>query len=245
MANFRKSKDATSVGGSNIPTDGNIDGTPGDGGGVGTTGIGDEGIDDTINGLNAIEPTDLDGDDQPDHTGEPGNKRKHRTKRKSGGKWTKERREQASRSAKERGFGSSPQTKTSNDLKGIEKVLYSIHQMAAAIVGVPEFAIDEAESKTLAEAVTNVSKHYPIGMDEKTVAWCNLAMVASGMYGTRFFAYRMRMRNAGQLRVMPPAPAQPPASPGGPAPAPGAAAPNGSAGLQQWTAAAARMAPQD
>jgi hypothetical protein len=61
--------------------------------------------------------------------------------------------------------------------------------MAATFLKTPELALDEAEAKQLSDAVTRVSELYEIPlMDEKTMAWVNLAITAGTIYGPRAVA---------------------------------------------------------
>jgi|HubBroStandDraft_5_1064220.scaffolds.fasta_scaffold02065_7 hypothetical protein len=75
----------------------------------------------------------------------------------------------------------------------IAEVLYSIHLMGAEIFKTPELELDKEESTKLADAIKNVGQYYGAVFDPKKVAIFHLAMVAGGIYGTRFFAYRNRM----------------------------------------------------
>lgn len=72
-------------------------------------------------------------------------------------------------------------------------MLFSAHAMLAAMTHIPEFEIDEAESKSLASASMRVAAHYNIMPDEKTQDWVNLVFVLCGVYGSRMMAYRIRM----------------------------------------------------
>jgi hypothetical protein len=66
--------------------------------------------------------------------------------------------------------------------------------MGASILGIPELALEPAESEKLSKAIQNVAQYYPVGLSPKTMAWVNLAMVAGGLYGTRFMAYSIRTK---------------------------------------------------
>lgn len=59
---------------------------------------------------------------------------------------------------------------------------------------IPELAIEESEARSMAEAVTRVSRHYPAldNISEKAIDHANLAVVLCGIYGTRIAAYSMR-----------------------------------------------------
>jgi hypothetical protein len=116
-------------------------------------------------------------------------------------------------------------------LAGIEALLLSVHTMGAAILNVPELALDPKEAHSLAEAVSNVAQFYDIPADPKTVAWINLGMCGMTIYGTRALAYsnRLKMEARGKLAA-PPAPQARPAPTGagadrGQAPRPNGATP--------------------
>lgn len=99
------------------------------------------------------------------------------------------------------------------DLGGIETLLLSAHAMLAGILSTPELELDKSEAKKISTALQEVEKHYPIGVNEKTMALTNLALVMGGIYGSRFMTYRMRMnmeaenaaeaKKAAQPNVMP------------------------------------------
>jgi hypothetical protein len=85
----------------------------------------------------------------------------------------------------------SPRSAKANlSVEGIEKILFSVHTMCASFLHVPELALDENETKLLADAVANVAKHYAILPDPRMQAWFQLAMIAGPIYGMRFWAIR-------------------------------------------------------
>lgn len=96
--------------------------------------------------------------------------------------------------------------KVSSSLEGIEGILLSLHTIAAAVSKVPELAIAEPEAKQLAAAIGRVSDLYDYGASERTLAWVNLAVCAGGIYGTRLFAYQMRIRAEDLAKKALPAP---------------------------------------
>lgn len=86
-------------------------------------------------------------------------------------------------------------TKTvSTSLEGIEGILLSLHMMGAAMTGIPELALTEKESSQLSDAIARVASYYDLAASEKTLAWINLAVIAGGIYGTRAFAYHLRIK---------------------------------------------------
>lgn len=76
------------------------------------------------------------------------------------------------------------------DVNGVESILYSAHAMLAGIFKAQEFALDKTEAKSLAEAISNVSRHYDVAATQKSIDWTNLLMVCGMVYGTRFVAMR-------------------------------------------------------
>ena len=85
----------------------------------------------------------------------------------------------------------------------ISDLLYSIHLMGSEMMKVPELELDKEECTKLADAIADVSKYYVTAFDPKKVAWCHLAVIAGGIYGTRFFAYRNRIALQKQLGGIP------------------------------------------
>lgn len=77
-------------------------------------------------------------------------------------------------------------------VRGIEKLLFSIHQMGAVLIATPELELDEREAKDLASAIRDVQEHYSVSISPKTEAWANLIVVAVGLYGTRAVAVAAR-----------------------------------------------------
>lgn len=85
--------------------------------------------------------------------------------------------------------GGTGRNKTSKTTDSLSSLLFSVHLMGSMFIKVPEMALSEEESKQLADAVTRVSELYDMPlMDDKTLAWVNLAMVASSVYGPRAVA---------------------------------------------------------
>lgn len=84
------------------------------------------------------------------------------------------------------------QEKDKASIRGIEKLLYSLHQMGAVILSAPELELDATEARDLANAVRDVQEHYSVSISPKAEAWANLAVVALGLYGTRAIAIGAR-----------------------------------------------------
>ena len=84
------------------------------------------------------------------------------------------------------------QEKDKASIRGIEKLLYSLHQMGAVFLSAPELELDATEARDLANAVRDVQEHYSVSISPKAEAWANLAVVALGLYGTRAIAIGAR-----------------------------------------------------
>lgn len=72
--------------------------------------------------------------------------------------------------------------------------------MGAEMFKLPELELDKEESAKLADAIADVSKYYVTAFDPKKIAWVHLAVIAGGIYGTRFFAFRNRVALQKQIR---------------------------------------------
>lgn len=67
--------------------------------------------------------------------------------------------------------------------------------MMASFTGVEEFGLDETESATLAEAITNVTEMYDVkALSPEAMAWWNLATTAGGIYGPRMMSAHLRRK---------------------------------------------------
>ena len=93
--------------------------------------------------------------------------------------------------------GTKNKPKSAVDVKsqaaGIEKLLLSLHTLAAAGLKYPELLLDQAEAKSLAEAIANVERHYSFGLSEKSADWGNLMLALGTVYGTRAMAIKWRL----------------------------------------------------
>ena len=102
---------------------------------------------------------------------------------------------------------------TQTAIGGIEKILFSVHQMAATFI--PEAELDRDESKLLADSLADVSSFYNQVIDPKIIAWVGLLGVCGKLYGPRIVAFKVRRSMAGK-----PAQATPRAAQAAKAPAP-------------------------
>lgn len=109
-----------------------------------------------------------------------------------------------------RGKRNADSTAKTSGAVGIDKldlteVIYSAHAMLAGFT-FAEMELDRDESQKLGDAVKNVAQYYGASFDPKKVAIFQLAMVAGGIYGVRFFAIRNRLKTERERK--PPAPIQ-------------------------------------
>lgn len=86
------------------------------------------------------------------------------------------------------------QKETPDSLVDLTTLLLSIHQMGAAMLNIQELAIDPKEAKSMADAIKEVAKYYPVAFDPKKLAIFNLVVVCGGIYGLRAMAYNNRMK---------------------------------------------------
>lgn len=91
----------------------------------------------------------------------------------------------------------------SGDLSGlsIKDLLIGIHSMGAALTGMEELEIDDAEAKKLADATTELGKIYGHSISPKTLAWTNFAAACGVVYGPRIIAYRERVKQEAAKRT--------------------------------------------
>jgi len=142
---------------------------------VGTDDTGSGGVDSpaTIAGIAIEQPATAKRRGRPPGSGKPGSN--GTTAGKTAGK-------------------SASQKASPASVTGIEKLLFSIHAMAAAMIA-PELAINDDEAKLLAGALADVGMHYGDNIDPRAVAWVGLIGTVGQIYGTRFFAWKIRKAN--------------------------------------------------
>jgi hypothetical protein len=91
--------------------------------------------------------------------------------------------------------GAPAPTRAPLDLNGLEKILYSLHAMAAAKIA-PELQLSESEAAAMAAAIGAVAEHYDLTIDPKTQAWVQLGFIVFAVYGPRAVAIAQRTRHA-------------------------------------------------
>lgn len=78
------------------------------------------------------------------------------------------------------------------DVPSLTLVLSFFTGFVAARAGEPTLALDESEATQVAEAVSNVGKHYNIPVSPVTQAWIGLGMTVASIYGGKFAAIKFR-----------------------------------------------------
>jgi hypothetical protein len=91
----------------------------------------------------------------------------------------------------------------------LEKVLYNLHNVAAAMLSEPDWAISKDESAILAEAVKEVAAAYDFTalMNPRTQAWIDFGIACTAVYGSRI-AKVIKPRH--RMAVVQPQPVQAP-----------------------------------
>lgn len=84
------------------------------------------------------------------------------------------------------------------DVNGCKAILLSIHTMLLGFTGAPEWAMDDKEAQSVAEAGCNVARHYNVATTQKAIDWTNFAMTLGAVYGTRMVAASRRRKVAKQ-----------------------------------------------
>lgn len=107
-----------------------------------------------------------------------------------------------------------------SSLLKIERLLVTTCFFMGNILSAPELHIDESEAAEIGDAIKELSKHYPIGMSEKTIAWVNFSFATAGVFGPKIKAIYERPQPQ-RVRIEP-TPIRPAAEP----PAPPVAAPH-------------------
>lgn len=87
-------------------------------------------------------------------------------------------------------------TSTPLDVNGLNKLIYSVHDILATATKIPEIKLDEDESLKLSQSTVDLAKHYNIAVSEKTMAWSNFIATIGAVYGTRLAAVINEKRKA-------------------------------------------------
>src|SRR5574337_515739 len=92
------------------------------------------------------------------------------------------------------GTATAKSKKGQDDIKGLEKILFSLHLRAATALE-PEMAIDEQEAGMLAGAVKSVQDFYDVSASAEVILWVNVAGILGAVYGPRALAIMSRRKN--------------------------------------------------
>jgi hypothetical protein len=74
----------------------------------------------------------------------------------------------------------------------IERLLVTGCYFLGNIANAPELHLEEDEAAEISEALKELSKHYPIGMSEKAIAWVNFSFAVGGVFGPKVVAIYKR-----------------------------------------------------
>lgn len=89
---------------------------------------------------------------------------------------------------------SGPSKKNSTGIKGLEKLLFSMHAMVAIKTKAPELIIDAKEAELLAQAISDVQDHYGFEVSPETAVWVNLVTALGSVYGPRAISIYSRVK---------------------------------------------------
>ena len=112
-------------------------------------------------------------------------------------------RTRAGRAARGRGTAPGTQAAGESPVKpeskiSLEQMVYSFHQGVAALLDMEALTLDHEESKAMADAMTELGRHYAMQFDPKKVAIANLVFVAGGIYGSRIMNWKLKRELAGE-----------------------------------------------
>ena len=123
-----------------------------------------------------------------------------RDKRNADGSYTRKR----GRRAGSGGGRVAAAKKNPSSVNTIETALVGIHLLLAAATKADELVLEPDESKPLAEAIAELTKHYDIpGLDAKAMAWVGLIMVAGKVYVPRAMLIKARLDEEAEIKTPP------------------------------------------
>lgn len=88
-----------------------------------------------------------------------------------------------------------PKEEAVQNLSGLlklERLLVTGCFFLGNIASAPELYLEESEAAEISEALKELSRHYPIGMSEKTIAWVNFSFAVGGVFGPKVMAISKR-----------------------------------------------------
>jgi len=86
----------------------------------------------------------------------------------------------------------------------IERLLVTGCFFLGNIANAPELHITEAEAAEIGDALKELSRHYPLGMSEKKIAWINFSFAVGGVFSPKIVAIYRRPKRPGPERVVTP-----------------------------------------
>lgn len=104
----------------------------------------------------------------------------------------------AARGSKAARSDKAPKKVAKVNVDGLSKILLAIHTTLAVKTQDPLWLLDEKEAKMMADAASEVAKHYDMGLADKYIAWGHLAYAAGAVYGTRAVASMARSQRQDQ-----------------------------------------------
>lgn len=103
------------------------------------------------------------------------------------------------RRGRPRGSRNAKRTSPAQATKDISQLLFSLHLGMASFFKSEVIALTEEEAQNLGAAITRVTDLYDIRiLPEKYMAWINLGIVGSGIYGPRLFVLSQQKKRAQQ-----------------------------------------------
>lgn len=166
-----------------------------------------------IGGTRVFDPAG-DGDDSGDGNSGQWGFRADGTPRKKPGR----RPGAGNSSAQRKPSAAKPTAKSSKEaVSGIEKILFSVHAIAAVKTNCPELALDQKEANMLASALNAVQEHYGVEIPPEYAIWVNLVTACGMIYGPRIVQISSRKKRERKEKEPPRSPysepqKQPPAS---------------------------------
>lgn len=106
------------------------------------------------------------------------------------------------RRGRPRGSRNAKRTSPAQATKDISQLLFSLHLGMASFFKSEVLALTEDEAQNLGAAITRVTDLYDIRiLPEKYMAWVNLGIVGSGIYGPRLFVLSQQKKRAHQKPI--------------------------------------------
>lgn len=101
------------------------------------------------------------------------------------------------RRRKPRGQGKIQEARAAPPIDFVVTTLTTLHLTLAAIARTPELMIAEEDAKALGNAIVKVCEFEGVGVNPRVMAWTNLAIIATGIYGPRAIAIYVKSQRRG------------------------------------------------